>query len=126
LHQLTTPRAFLWFLGAVRDGLGRFEDRFFASVLPGSGLLFLAMMFVSTAVAAALLASNTGVTDPAAHAEVIAFGTMIVVSACKTYAIRMAAVFMMSLGHHLAENRVDAAVAGRGQLSGRARAADRR
>jgi len=66
-------------------------------VLLGSGLLFLAMMFVSTAVAAGLIASNTGVTDPAAHAEVIGFGKMIVVSACKTYAIRMAAVFMISL-----------------------------
>ena len=88
---------FLWFIGVVRDNLGRYEDRFFASVLLGSGLLFLAMMFVSTAVAAALVASNAGVTDPAAHVEVIAFGKMVVVSAAKTYAIRMAAVFMISL-----------------------------
>jgi hypothetical protein len=88
---------FLWFIGVVRDNLGRYEDRFFASVLLGSGLLFLAMMFVSTAVAAALVATNVGVTDPAAHVEVIAFGKMIVVSAAKTYAIRMAAVFMISL-----------------------------
>jgi hypothetical protein len=89
--------AFLWFIGVVRDGFGRYEDRFFASVFLGSGLLFLAMMFVSTAVAAALVASNQGVTDPAAHAEVIAFGKMIVVSTSKTYALRMAAVFMISL-----------------------------
>ena len=88
---------FLWFIGVVRDNLGRYEDRFFASVLLGSGLLFLAMMFVSTAVAAALVATNAGVTDPAAHVEVIAFGKMIVVSAAKTYAIRMAAMFMISL-----------------------------
>jgi hypothetical protein len=88
---------FLWFIGVVRDNLGRYEDRFFASVLLGSGLLFLAMMFVSTAVAAALVATNAGITDPAAHVEVIAFGKMIVVSAAKTYAIRMAAVFMISL-----------------------------
>jgi hypothetical protein len=88
---------FLWFIGVVRDNLGRYEDRFFASVLIGSGLLFLAMMFVSTAVAAALVATNAGVTDPAAHVAVIVFGKMIVVSAAKTYAIRMAAVFMISL-----------------------------
>jgi hypothetical protein len=88
---------FLWFIGVVRDNLGRYEDRFFASVLLGSGLLFLAMMFVSTAVAAALVATNAGVTDPAAHVAVIAFGKAIVVSAAKTYAIRMAAVFMISL-----------------------------
>jgi hypothetical protein len=89
--------SFLWFVGVVRDGFGRYEDRFFTSVFLGSGLLFLAMMFVSTAVAAALVASNTGVTDPVAHAEVIAFGKMIVLDASKTYAIRMAAVFMISL-----------------------------
>ena len=88
---------FLWFIGVVRDGFGRYEDRFFATVFLGSGLLFLAIMFVSTAVAAALVASNTGVTDLAAHAGVIAFGKAIVVSAAKTYAIRMAAVFMISL-----------------------------
>jgi hypothetical protein len=88
---------FLWFIGVVRDNLGRYEDRFFASVLLGSGLLFLAMMFVSTAVAGALVATDTGVTDAAAHVAVIWFGKMIVVSAAKTYAIRMAAVFMISL-----------------------------
>ena len=49
---------FLWFIGVIRDNLGRYEDRFFASVLIGSSLLFLAMMFVSTAIAAGLLASN--------------------------------------------------------------------
>jgi hypothetical protein len=88
---------FLWFIGVVRDNLGRYEDRFFASVLLGSGLLFLAMMFVSTAVAAALVATNADVTDSGTHVAVIAFGKMIVVSAAKTYAIRMAAVFMISL-----------------------------
>jgi hypothetical protein len=36
-------------------------------------------------------------TDPAAHVAVIAFGKMIVVSAAKTYAVRVAAVFMISL-----------------------------
>ena len=89
--------SFLWFIGVVRDGFGRFEDRFFASVFLGSGLLFLAMTFVAAAVAAALVASNTGVIDPPAHAEVIDFGKFVVLAVTKTYAIRMAAVFMMSL-----------------------------
>ena len=89
--------SFLWFIAVVRDGLGRFEDRFFATVFLGSGLLFLAMMFVSTVVAAGLVAINKGVIDPAAHAEVIDFGKMVVLAASKTYALRMAAVFMISL-----------------------------
>lgn len=89
--------SFLWFIAVVRDGLGRFEDRFFATVFLGSGLLYLAMMFVSTVVAAGLVAINKAVIDPAAHAEVIDFGKMVVLAASKTYALRMAAVFMMSL-----------------------------
>lgn len=89
--------SFLWFIGAVRDGLGRYEDRFFSTVFLGSGLLFLAMMFVATSVAAGLVATNAAVTDPAAHAEMIDLGKMIVLSSTKTYAVRMAAVFMMSL-----------------------------
>ena len=31
--------AFLWFIGVVRDQIGDREDRFFASVFLGSGLL---------------------------------------------------------------------------------------
>src|SRR6516165_2794801 len=88
--------SFLWFIGVVRDGLGRFEDQFFASVFLGSGLLFLAMMFVATAVSAGLVAGQ-GVIDPTAHIEVITFRKSVVLAATKTYAIRMAAVFMMSL-----------------------------
>ena len=89
--------SFLWFIGVVRDGLGRYEDKFFASVFLGSGVLFLAMMFVSTAVAAGLVASNAGVTDPSARAEMIQFGKMVMLAVSQTYAVRMAAVFMMSL-----------------------------
>jgi hypothetical protein len=37
--------AFLWFIAVVRDRLGTLEDRFFATVFLGSGLLFIAMMF---------------------------------------------------------------------------------
>src|SRR5947209_16015952 len=89
--------SFLWFIGVVRDGLGRYEDKFFSSVFLGSGLLFLAMMFISTAVAAGLVASNAGGADPSAQAETFLFGKMVILAASKTYAVRMAAVFMMSL-----------------------------
>ncbi len=89
--------AFLWFIGVVRDGFGRYEDRFFATVFMGSGILFLAMMFVGMAVAAGLVAINNAITDPTAHVEVIDFGKMVVLSTCKTYGIRMGAVFMISL-----------------------------
>jgi len=36
--------AFLWFTGVVRHRLGDLEDRFFATVFLGSGLLYAAMI----------------------------------------------------------------------------------
>ncbi|MBJ7339957.1 hypothetical protein [Mycolicibacterium sp.] len=88
---------FLWFIGVVRDGFGRFEDKFFSSVFIGSGLLFLAMTFVSSAVGVALSSTHAYGTDPVAHEDVIAFGQLMMTTLTKTYALRMAAVFMMSL-----------------------------
>src|SRR5262245_20274 len=46
--------AFLWFIGVVRDRLGPLEDRLFATVFLGSGLLFLAMLFCAAAVVSAM------------------------------------------------------------------------
>jgi hypothetical protein len=45
----------LWFIGVLRDRLGELEDRFFATVFLGSGLLFLAMLFTSAAVAGGII-----------------------------------------------------------------------
>ncbi len=78
-------------------GFGRLEDKFFASVFLGSGLLFLAMTFSATAVGVALSSSHAFAQDAAAHAEVVAFGQMLMLTLTKTYALRMAAVFMISL-----------------------------
>lgn len=87
--------AFLWFIGVVRDSLGRLEDRFFGTVLLGSGLLFLAMVFAGTAVQAGLLAAKQFGAEP--DPEVSAFARGLLVALTNTYALRMAAVFMMSL-----------------------------
>jgi hypothetical protein len=89
--------AFLWFMGVVRDGLGRYEDKFFSTVFIGSGLLFLAMMFVTMGIGAGLEATNNLVMDPSAHNEVATFGQMVLLAVSKTYALRMGAVFMISL-----------------------------
>jgi hypothetical protein len=84
--------AFLWFMGVIRDGLGRYEDKFFSTVFIGSGLLFLAMMFVAAGVGAGLERSHAG-NDP----DVATFGQMVLLAVSKTYALRMGAVFMISL-----------------------------
>src|SRR3984893_13312947 len=50
--------AFLWFIGVLRNRMGELEDRFFASVFLGSGLLFVASMFGTAAVLDALIESS--------------------------------------------------------------------
>jgi hypothetical protein len=89
--------AFLWFIGVIRDGFGRYEDRFFATVFLGSGLLFLAMMFVAAGVGAGLEAMSSHADAPVAGSQAATFGQMVLLSISKTYALRMAAVFMISL-----------------------------
>jgi hypothetical protein len=41
---------FLWFVAVIRDQLGEREDRFFATVFFGSGLIFVALLFATAAV----------------------------------------------------------------------------
>ncbi|BBX66961.1 hypothetical protein [Mycolicibacterium psychrotolerans] len=89
--------AFLWFIGVLRDGLGQLEDQFFTTVFIGSGFLFLAMIFTSTAVGAGLLASKQFVAEAGTRTEVAAFGQGLLLALTDTYALRMAAVFMMSV-----------------------------
>ena len=47
--------AFLWFMGVIRDRLGEYEDRFFATVFLGSGLLFVGMIFTGAAEVAGII-----------------------------------------------------------------------
>ena len=52
--------AFLWFIGVVREQLGNVEDRLFSTVFLGSGLLFLAMLFIGAVNSTSLLAMLAG------------------------------------------------------------------
>ncbi|WP_404387098.1 hypothetical protein [Humibacillus xanthopallidus] len=90
--------AFLWFIGVLRDQFGELEDRFFASVFLGSGLLFLAMVFVSMALAGALLAGVSAGRESVFSSDTVAFGRATMLQVGNVYALRMAAVFMISLG----------------------------
>jgi hypothetical protein len=47
--------AFLWFIAVMRDCLRELEDRFFATVFLGSGLLFIAMIFTAAAIAGGII-----------------------------------------------------------------------
>jgi hypothetical protein len=88
--------AFLWFIGVVRDRLGENEDRFFATVFLGSGLLFLAMLFTSAAIAGGVI-SLYGVSPGAlVNSNVYTFGRVISYEIMTVYTMKMAGVFMIS------------------------------
>jgi len=85
--------AFLWFIGVMRDRIGQREDRFFATVFLGSGLLFVAMLFVASAATAGFLAEAA---RAAATGGAAGIGRRIGAIVLHTYAMRMAAVFTIS------------------------------
>lgn len=89
--------AFLWFIGVIRDRLGVREDRFFATVFLGSGLLFVAMLFAAAAVAGSLATGfDGGVGGGSGSAQTWRFGGSLTHALLTTYGMRMAAVFMIT------------------------------
>jgi hypothetical protein len=98
--------AFLWFIGVVRDRIGQLEDRFFATVFLGSGLLFVAMLFAGAAFAGGLAAEAA--LGPAASPgpDTLAIARQVTSLLLRLYAIRMAAVFTMSVATITLRTRV--------------------
>ena len=88
--------AFLWFVGVLRDRMGAEEDRFFATVFLGSGLLFLAMMFVASAVMGGLMMAHEVTPRSLMDPGIYTFARTVGYQIANVYAIRMAAVFMIS------------------------------
>ena len=87
--------AFLWFIGVLRDRIGEREDRFFATVFLGSGLLFVGMLFVAAAVAGGLIAAASRQAGPPG-ADTLALGHDVTAILINVYAMRMAAVFTLT------------------------------
>ena len=87
--------AFLWFIGVLRDRIGQREDRFFATVFLGSGLLFVAMLFVAAAVAGGLFAAASRSSGPPGG-DILALGRDVTGLLVNVYSMRMAAVFTLT------------------------------
>jgi hypothetical protein len=86
--------AFLWFIGVIREQIGVVEDRLFSTVFLGSGLLFLAMMFSGTVTSTSLLEMLAGRTP---NIDIWAYGRSSTQVLISVYAMRMAAVFTLSV-----------------------------
>ena len=90
--------AFLWFMGVVRTRIGSREDRFLSTVFTGSGYLFLAMTFVAGAVTSGVMANYQQAAGNIANDGSFTLGSRVGYELVNTYSVRMAGVFMFSLG----------------------------
>jgi hypothetical protein len=87
--------AFLWFIGVVRDRIGTHEDRLFATVFLGSGLLFVGMYWSGAAHLASLVASNRFDAAPPLSAATLESARSAAFSFLFVLAARAAAVFTL-------------------------------
>jgi hypothetical protein len=88
--------SFLWFIGVLRDRLGPREDRFFATVFLGSGLLFLAMLFVAAAIIGAIVLVFAAEPHEMLNSATLHFARALAYNLMNVYAIKIAGVFMIS------------------------------
>jgi len=88
--------AFLWFIGVVRDRLGQHEDRFFATVFLGSGLLFLAMLFTSAGIAGGIISLYGATPGMLIDSGIYNFGRTVTYEIMNVYTMKMAGVFMIT------------------------------
>jgi len=90
-----TGIAFLWFMAVLRNRIGGREDQFFATVFLGTGLLFVAMLFVAAAVTQGLLGAFVAGGSQPAQSETYAIFRAMAYALMNTFAVKMAAVFII-------------------------------
>jgi MFS family permease len=88
--------AFLWFIGVLRDRLGELEDRFFATVFLGSGLLFLGMLFLASVVMDGVLIAFAAQPEEMIGSGTFQFARAAVYATINVYMVKMASVFMIT------------------------------
>ena len=88
--------AFLWFLGVIRDRIGRHEDRFFSTIFIGSGLLFVGMFFVAAGIEGGIIAGESAKSFGSSASGTLVLGRDVTSALVNIYAVRMAAVFTIT------------------------------
>ena len=87
---------FLWFVAVIRDQIGEREDRFFATVFFGSGILFVALLFVASAIAVSPSVSYRYLDQPAMSAAVIDVLRALAYTTTFAFENRAAGVFLIA------------------------------
>jgi hypothetical protein len=90
--------AFFWFTGVIRDHIGDREDRFFATVFLGSGIAYVVLMFIFAATIGAMFGTYTLADDLLVDGDIYIFGFMLMNEILGNYILRIAGVFMLSIG----------------------------
>ena len=88
--------AFLWFIGVLRDRLAQLEDRFFATVFLGSGLLFLGMLFTGAALVGAILVAFAAQPEKVINSPAFYLARAAAYGLINVYMIKMGVVFMIT------------------------------
>jgi hypothetical protein len=88
--------AFLWFIGVLRDRLGKAEDQFFATVFFGSGVLYLCMLFSAAAVIGALILAFAAQPEEFIDSATFHFARAAAYNIVNIYLTKMASVFMIT------------------------------
>jgi hypothetical protein len=87
--------AFLWFIGVIRNRLGDREDKFFATVFLGSGVLLVGILFTAAAVMSSALFVYSE--SPALSQDTLRIALVLASTLLVTFGARMAAVFTLSV-----------------------------
>jgi hypothetical protein len=90
--------AFLWFTGVMRDLLGDLEDRFFATIFFGSGIILVVLMYTWAAAFGALFGTYAVAADLLVDVDIYVYGSLFMNQIMGNYFLRMAAVYMLSIG----------------------------
>jgi hypothetical protein len=98
--------SFLWFMGVVRDRMGRQEDQFFSTLFFGSGYLYLGMTFASAAMVGGALVLYASDLELLTGSGVYSLALIVSNRLNTVYAMRMAGAFMFVLGTIWVRTRV--------------------
>jgi len=90
--------AFLWFTGVIRERIGDREDRFFSTIYFGSAIVIVVMSFIWAAIVGAIFGTFALATDVLVDNGIYIFGFALMNQIIGNYVVRMAGVYMLSIG----------------------------
>jgi len=88
---------FLWFTGVIRERLGELEDRFFATLFYGSGIIQVVLLFIWGAIFGAVMVARTMTAIGMMDSGIYIFGFALMNEIIGNYALRMAGVYMTAI-----------------------------